>query len=121
MRDVHDLRKDYPRIYAFLYEHMSTESRANVKTVTKGADIERDNDEAALWKAMTETHMAAVDQPEVTSLDCVTLIMRQHPNESVAELKKKFDDIVLVFDAVGQTRSPQVEVAVEFIRKLDSN
>ena len=124
MRDIHDLRKDYPRIYAFLYGHMSTESRAKVKTVSNWADIERDNDEAALWKAMTETHMAAVsgsagsDKSRVRDAYYET---RQHPNESVADLKKKFDDILLVFDAVGQTRPPQEELAVDFIRKLDSN
>ena len=45
---------------------------------------------------------------------------RQTQNESVADLKKKFDDILLVFDAVGQNRPPQDELAVDFIRKLEN-
>ena len=107
LREIAELKREYPKIYAFLYGHLSEESKAKVKTVKDWDVKEASNDPLLLWQAIVTTHMAAVigatasDRARARS---AYSDVNQHPNESVAHLKKRIDDILRVYDAVRQAR-----------------
>ena len=70
------------------------------------------------------THMAAV----TGATACDKLKARsaysninQDSTKSVASLKKRIDNALKVYDAVGQSRPADEELAADFIRKLDAN
>ena len=122
LRLVADLQAEYPKIYAFLMGQMSEQSKARVKTVVNWNTIESDNDPEALWIAIEQTHMAAVTQSAASDKARARQAyseIRQSRTESVADLKKRFDSALLVYDAVGQKKPPDEEIAADFVSKLD--
>ena len=93
-----------------------------MKTSSNWADIERDNDPEALWTAILKTHMAAVTQSaagdKARARQAYSEI-HQDRTESVAQLKRRIDSALMVYDAVGQKRPSNEELAADFISKLD--
>ena len=122
LRLVADLQAEYPKIYAFLMGQLSEQSKARVKTVGNWNTIETDNDPEALWVAIEHTHMAAVTQSAASDKARARQAyseIKQSRSESVAQLKNRFDSALLVFDAVGQKKPPEEEIAADFVSKLD--
>ena len=118
------MKRAYAKIYAFLYGQLSEESKAKVKTVQNWDDIEKSNDPLDLWKAIVATHMAAVTGATACDKSRARSAysnINQDSTESVASLKKRIDNALKVYDAVGQSRPADEELAADFIRKLDAN
>ena len=124
LREIRNLQCDYPKMYAYIWNRMSTESRAKVRT-TKGWDnVERDNCPLGLWGAIKLTHMAATSASAENDRQRARAAygaIRQYATETVAELKKRVDDVMLLFDAVKQARPTDEEQAADFLAKLDGN
>ena len=124
LREIAEMKRAYAKIYAFLYGQLSEESKEKVKTVQNWDDIEESNDPLDLWKAIVATHMAAVTGATACDKSRARSAysnINQDSTESVASLKKRIDNALKVYDAVGQSRPADEELAADFIRQLDTN
>jgi hypothetical protein len=124
LREIRYLQSDYPKIYAYMWNRMSTESRAKVRTTKDWDKTERDNCPLGLWGAIKLTHMAATSasaENDRQRARAAYSTIRQYGSETVAELKKRVDDVMLLYDAVKQARPTDEEQAADFLAKLDGS
>ena len=123
-KEISKLKQNAPNFYATLWESLSIESKEEVSQHEDfvAADIAADPN--VLYSIIRQTHLTAIHGVGLGALELVNLKnklshLRQKPNVSIGEFKKDFDLQIDVLRGAGVADTPQPELAMMFLTKLD--
>lgn len=90
------IKEDEPAVYAYLWRHLSNESRDAIKLLEGYETIHEEKDPVTLWLAIGATHRIATSStvPTVQKAESRTKYqnMQQGSFESIVSYKERFDD-----------------------------
>ncbi len=120
---IMEMFKNRPKMFAEMWGHMSEESKDKVRQHPNWHLIQKEDDPLELWKAIKATHIVtAIGNPvadRATARDNYSKV-KQHPTESLARYKVRFDNAVRARVALEDPHLPSEEdQAMDFINRLD--
>ena len=122
-KQIAKMHEDEPKLYAFIWKHLSVESREAVKQHEDFDEEAHKGDPLQLWLALKATHRgggAAIDEATArTRAWQMYTHARQEPIESTVMFKERFTDLKEVYDATGNVELPAEDVASHFLNALD--
>jgi len=123
-RETADNRNKYREMFHVVWNYLSSESQLQIKDVADWADHERAQDMQFLRQRIVATHQTGEVRIGPLALNYAKHKLstcRQGQTESLAEYKRRFDDLHSVFLAAGGREIPQAELAVDFLTSLDNH
>lgn len=120
MERIKTQRDNKPKLWAYLWQNMSEDSKARV--LTRGySDLNRDP--LDLWNAIKVAHVGdGSGDAEMDKLSAENNFenMRQFEDEGIVEFKRRFDDCVTALVSAGVPKYDEAKLAREFYDKLSN-
>ncbi len=124
MRHWEDMIYDRPKLYAMIWQHLSQESKEEVKRSQDYELIKNTSDAQGLWQIIEETHkvitisrIAAVMKKSARK---EYQLMHQGPYESNITYKEQFDVALKAYEDQENAELLQPDIAMDFFDGLDN-
>ena len=127
-KDVRQLRKDRPKLFALMHKNISIGSWEIIRQSVGFAENEAEKDPHVLWRIILRTHLTAIQGQNATmrrmdksNVENSFAIMRQRSNEYISAFKQRFDDALTTLVSAGVDEMDDATQAVKFLEKLDDS
>jgi hypothetical protein len=124
IRHWEDMINDHPKLYAMIWQHLSQESKEEVKRSVDYETIKNRRDTQARWQTIEETHkvftisrIAAVIKKSVHK---EYQLMHQVPYESIITYKEQFDIALKAYEDQENADLLHPDIAMDFFDGLDN-
>ncbi len=115
---------DHPKLYALIWQHLSQESKEEVKRSVEYEVIKNTRDAQQLWQVIEETHkvftisrIAAVIKKTAHK---EYQLMHQGPYESIITYKEQFDIALKAYQEQENADLMEPDIAMDFFDGLDN-
>jgi hypothetical protein len=124
MRHWEDMINDHQKLYAMIWQHLSQESKEEVKRSQDYELIKNTRDAQGLWQIIEETHkvfmisrIAAVMKKSACK---EYQLMHQGPYESIITYKERFDIALKAYEDQENAELLQPNIAMDFFDGLNN-
>ena len=122
-KEIHEMVKQRPNLYAYIEQHMSRESIDEVQKDAEYEDFNKEKCPLKLWLAIKKSHEVATDSSvgvfrKNDSLASYAAI-KQGIYESVVAYKQRFDYVLDAYVNSGNTKPTDEDQAAHYLRSLD--
>jgi hypothetical protein len=122
-KELADFRRDKPKLYALILQHLSDESLDAVQKEVGWTEIEEDADPEGLWQLIELKHKvhSASEVEAVVKLAARTQLAmtRQGAFESIVAFKQRYTNALKAYKDQKNPELSQVDEAMDFFSKLD--
>ncbi len=123
-RELADFRRDKPKLYALLLQHLSDESLDAVQKEVQWTKIEENADPEGLWQLIELKHKvhstSKVEAVVKLAARTQLAMMRQGAFESIVAFKKRYTNALKVYKDQKNPDLSKVDEAMDFFSKLDN-
>ena len=122
-KEIHEMVKQRPNLYAYIEQHMSRESIDEVQKDPEYEDFNKEKCPLKLWLAIKKSHEVATDSSvgvfrKNDSLASYAAI-KQGIYETVVAYKQRFDYVLDAYVNSGNTQPTDEDQAAHYLRSLD--
>jgi hypothetical protein len=123
-REVADYRRDKPKLYALILQHLSNESLDAVQKEAEWMNVEENADPEKLWQIVEQKHKvySASEVEAVVKLAARTQLMmtRQGAFESIIAFKQRNTNALKAYKDQKNPELSKEVAAMDFFSKLDN-
>jgi hypothetical protein len=123
-KELADFRRDKPKLYALILQHLSNESLDAVQKEVEWMEIEENVDPEGLWQLIELKHKvhSASEVEAIVKLAARTQLAmtRQGAFESIVAFKQRYTNALKAYKDQKNPELSKVDEAMDFFSKLDN-